>query len=164
MYELVEYLLHRFLHARRVQYHENHHRNHRVAYLYSRRAKLTGGLHCAGSLLFLVVWSSMRLDLCLKLVGLYVGYGVLLYNTTHLYSHSSSSTYHRLHHTNPRYNFGISSPVWDYLFGTLHRRYTVSNRWYLLLPGPLSFLALSTTAGKPTSCGLCEENQKKNCS
>jgi sterol desaturase/sphingolipid hydroxylase (fatty acid hydroxylase superfamily) len=34
-----------------------------------------------------------------------------------------TSTFHALHHADPRHNFGFYTTVWDRLFGTLHPRY-----------------------------------------
>ena len=84
-----------------------------------------------------VIWALIGLMLpagvaALVLFGLYAGYNyfALLHHGEHQHGHALANvTYfkrleqgHDLHHHRPAVNFGISSTIWDRLFGTFQPR------------------------------------------
>ena len=80
------------------------------------------------------VWIFLRLFLRLPIGvmwGLYAGAitGYIVYDMIHYYSHHGQPStwylkwikrYHHMHHYfNPHLGFGVSTPLWDYIFGTM---------------------------------------------
>jgi len=140
--EAVEWSLHRLLHvpaASRVSAaHSRHHRLYHTTHHYASRTHIESaaqlGLAC-----LLAAWVRGPF-------AAYVAWAVIVYNTMHWISHTSVwptvTEYHRAHHRNVRRNVGVSSPVMDVLCGTMAPSFVVSRPLLLLLPAPLSFLAI----------------------
>ena len=66
---------------------------------------------------------------------MYIGINYLLFEYTHLISHTyrgsnsiimNTKLYHKLHHIDESVNYSFVTPFWDYLFGTLSSKYSVS--------------------------------------
>lgn len=71
---------------------------------------------------------AMPLGYALLLMGA-VALGYACYDWGHLIMHIRRfrnpwlrkwASYHHIHHYHPDYNFGVTSPLWDYAFGTLY--------------------------------------------
>ncbi|BCJ91789.1 hypothetical protein IZ6_25240 [Terrihabitans soli] len=115
---LAEYLVHRFiLHGWFPRYHAIHHRNpldgmgipYPAAGIIATAA-LTVGYLLAGTIGIGFV------------AGHLVGYGayVLVHEGMHHHPESFGelTTAHDIHHRQWRYNYGVTSPIWDVFFGT----------------------------------------------
>ena len=95
------------------------------------------------------------LYLLLDIVGLknikyFVLYTSILYNITHQIEHTkyfenyNIVKYHKIHHNKSTYNHGITSPIYDIIFGTMHNSCTLKkdfNLIYLFFP-IISFKAI----------------------
>ena len=146
LFELVEYLIHRSLHtkltSKLVEAHKKHHASHRKDELHNYSSFRKSLKQQAAALLFYcsVVYSRSNWFI------MYASWSLLVYNSMHLISHTSSwpkvRRYHRAHHVNSKRNLGVSSPVFDWAFGTMSSRFTVHTPILLLLPPPLSFTAV----------------------
>lgn len=124
---LLEYLLHRFVHAGKAMgtLHMGHHRDP------TREAKVTmplyGSLPIAGALLGLLRLISGSWAVSLLLMTGIVG-GYLCYELVHFRIHCSSKRgrviafqhaahmFH--HHQDPARCFGVTTPLWDWIFWT----------------------------------------------
>lgn len=101
-FQLVEYVLHFIFHKYRYSRHIEHHRTKNTE---------TFTLFVVAAILFLFQFD-----------GIFVG--LVWYLIVHRVSHSwpeilpRLSKHHLLHHRNPKYNFGVSSPFFDHIFGT----------------------------------------------
>lgn len=131
---LIEWALHRAMHVRvplqlvtRFQ-DDAHLRHHREPEdLAHSVVRLSGSLPIAGAL-FLIAWGltgEVRRAVALEL-GLLAGY--LFYEYVHLASHARRKqrwlrpliAYHARHHfQDQNRTFGVTSPLWDWVFGTL---------------------------------------------
>jgi sterol desaturase/sphingolipid hydroxylase (fatty acid hydroxylase superfamily) len=143
-----EYVVHRWLHSTHLYpKHVNHHISTKTHYLYPMPRVALGVAQTAAA-----VWATVSVTADVFLddpYGPVIAY-VALYNLTHLLCHFPLlgahglpcvlATFHYLHHRNPFCNFGVVSPTFDYLLGTLHPRIRIHSRILLLLPAPLSFL------------------------
>ena len=72
---------------------------------------------------------------CLHMFNMFIGLNYMSFEITHLLSHSYKGTnnivvnakhYHKLHHIDENVNYSFITPFWDYMFGTLSSKYTVS--------------------------------------
>jgi sterol desaturase/sphingolipid hydroxylase (fatty acid hydroxylase superfamily) len=138
IWTLKEYMLHRFLFhipASRFQYiiHGIHHEFPR-----DRERLLMPPL--PGTIIFLVFlsfwWIILRENVFIFLAGLLLGY--LFYTTIHYIVHAYKPVkpikffweHHHKHH-NPKFEdkaFGVSTMLWDYVFGTMPNEKTVSKQ------------------------------------
>lgn len=155
LYELVEYFIHRCLHSPVecvvTARHTQHHRKHiRSRYQYPLLRTLWGAGH--------IIATAVAVGLCFATCHPLTVYGaasVLSYNACHWRAHvnpeSDLGKYHRAHHQDARYNFGIGSPLGDVLGGTLSSKFQVTRPWLLLLPPPLAFKALSERHERTTA-------------
>lgn len=145
LFELTEYALHSFLHSRTVTsvigVHTKHHDKHlsKKSYLYNPKKLIISSIQEALSLLLFVSSFAGSHGAC----ACYFSWSLLTYNTAHLLSHTfvwpALTEYHRVHHMCPSSNRGVSSPVCDYMFGTMHKNFYVNHPLALLLPAPLPF-------------------------
>jgi hypothetical protein len=142
LFELVEYVAHRGLHhpfvARHFPFHKRHHRTYHERHDYKGTSWIKSLLQLALSFCGM---------LCVSGLGtLYVAWAVLVYNAMHCVSHTNIwptvRAYHRAHHRTPFQNVGVSSPLMDWLCGTMHQDFVVRTPVLLLLPPPLSFAAV----------------------
>lgn len=149
IFELSEYAIHSALHvpaiAKMVPWHLRHH--HR----YARNHDYEGEhwqKSVAQQMLALGLCSFTWSYGCTPLL-LYVSWSVLVYNTMHCISHTDFwpvvRAYHRAHHRDPRKNRGVSSPACDWLFGSIHKDFTVTTPLLLILPPPMAFAAIRET-------------------
>lgn len=137
LWSLMEWVLHRLMHAeiqiawvQRLQ-DEGHLRHHREPDdLEHSVARLRSTIPLS-ILLVLFAWLVLGdLNYALTLIsGLLLGY--LYYEFVHLASHASPSTpglrylrrYHAFHHyADQRRAYGVTSPLWDWVFGSLPRK------------------------------------------
>jgi sterol desaturase/sphingolipid hydroxylase (fatty acid hydroxylase superfamily) len=119
---LAEYLLHRFVfHGRWAAIRKEHIRHH-------GRPNSYAGVSSLPTLLVTQAcfWASLAIGAAGFLFGFMVGY--VCYISSHAACHSQACPapmrrLHDLHHaTDWRGNFGVSTPVWDWIFGTYRRR------------------------------------------
>jgi hypothetical protein len=146
--EFIEYAAHRGLHTRTVsRYTTSHtsHHHHQVdrshnyasaAFALAVMQQVTSVAACGASLWFeYSMWCT------------YATWSVLVYNTAHFASHTNwvplMRDYHRAHHRNSSTNVGVSSPLVDWVCGTMNSKFIVRAPIMLLLPSPLSFFAVS---------------------
>ena len=80
----------------------------------------------------------------------FVLYTVILYNITHQIQHTkyfenyNIVKYHKIHHNKSTFNHGITSPIYDIIFGTMHKSCKLKkdyNLIYLFFP-IISFKAI----------------------
>jgi len=154
--EFIEYAVHQAAHTRPLVWplawcttsHADHHDLHRIerGHNYTSTAFALAVLQQAGALALFgaAVCASLRWgysEWCT-----YAAWSVLVYNSAHFVSHTdwapTMRAYHRAHHRNRRTNIGISSPLVDWVCGTMHASFVVSQPLLLLLPAPLSFWAV----------------------
>lgn len=131
LWTLAEYLLHRFLgHDRRTwpnAFAEEHTRHHSEGNYFAPTWKK--GLVALAALAVVTLLASLALGVTLGLVfgGSFVGM-YAIYEAVHrrAHTHRGFGAYgrylrrHHFHHhfTNPRTNHGVTSPLWDFVFGT----------------------------------------------
>ena len=147
---LVEYCMHRWLHAPHsncsiTNTHKEHHREYKKQYYYRKEKRLkciqniTTGFVLTTAALNLEWPSGYARNLMLEMVA-----GVLLYQMSHILSHMPPHTtlhskivcwHHHHHQYNHRSNFGISCPVWDFVFGTCSENANCNS--YVLASFPL---------------------------
>ena len=80
----------------------------------------------------------------------FVFYTAILYNITHQIHHTkyfenyNIVKYHKIHHNKSTFNYGITSPIYDIIFSTMHNSCTLKkdlNLIYLFFP-IISFKAI----------------------
>ena len=119
---LVEYVVHRALHDKRLpQLRALHMRHHQ------HPAEASGGtLYSSAIILVLLATAIMWLPVAPAILGFLVGY--LAFIVLHHAEHHGwdlsrvadlAEHHHRHHHARPRGCFGVTTSVWDRLFGTL---------------------------------------------
>ena len=145
IFELVEYLIHRGLHqpqtSKHFPYHRNHHRTYQTDHDYRTNKSLLKSLiqQVLAVFVFSVAWSY-------GFIAVYIGWSILVYNLMHFISHTdlfpTIRAYHKAHHRDPSKNIGISSPAVDWFMNTMHDDFVVKHPILLILPAPLSFLAI----------------------
>jgi sterol desaturase/sphingolipid hydroxylase (fatty acid hydroxylase superfamily) len=138
VWTFTEYLLHRFVFhyhptspfGKRVHFvfHGVHHDYPRDSTRLVMAPVVSVPLACAFYFMFLVlVGASMVPPFFVGFVGGYVCYDMIHYATHHWPMHHRLGQwlkqYHALHHYhNADRSYGVSSPLWDYVFGTLPQR------------------------------------------
>lgn len=146
IFEAVEYGLHRALHypavARGIPFHKRHHRRYHESHEYNGRPWIKALLQQVGVTgLFLAAWFDDWGG-----IALYVTWANTVYNAMHCVSHTNVwptvRAYHRARHRVPFKNIGVSSPLIDWVCGTMHPEFVVRTPFLFLLPPPLSFLAV----------------------
>jgi sterol desaturase/sphingolipid hydroxylase (fatty acid hydroxylase superfamily) len=142
IWSLAEYLLHRFVFHRVPFLRDEHDRHHAAP------AALIGVSALATGLLLLGLWLAMRLSAGSEfgdgfMLGFaigYVAYIAIHYQFHHGHLRPGDWFYagfhrHALHHRGLDANFGVTSPFWDWVFGTLEKRrrsvntYDGRDRW-----------------------------------
>ncbi len=80
------------------------------------------GVPAVGALTAVVVGPRRGLSFAVGFMGAYLGYEVI---HRRVHTHAPRGAYmrwvdrnHLFHHVNPRVNHGVTSPVWDHVFGT----------------------------------------------
>ncbi len=124
----VEYLTHRFVFhgPKRPRIMSTGHRmHHRHPMATSPVKRVAGHLAVAGAVspMYLAGRTPTRLGAWL---GFTIGYST--YETTHWRMHHMPDTvavqrrlHHEIHHSKSRYNFGVTTDVWDSVFDTAHQ-------------------------------------------
>ncbi len=124
-----EYSIHRYwLHKFFYRHHNKHH-------IYPNKLSI---IHTPAILVILKTLfhlSYLRYFVNVSLVMFFIPLYYLLFEITHLLSHSykgssniilNAKHYHKLHHIDENVNYSFVTPFWDYMFGTLSSKYTVS--------------------------------------
>ena len=131
LWSLVEYLLHRFIfHAihfkepyksMATELHMLHHKDVTVDKFTIAPFFVT--LFLSGIIFLVLLFFIKKVALTTQvLTGIYLGYAI--YEWVHYWTHNLKFNFfgkkHHLYHhfKNPKSNFGVTSPIWDYLFGT----------------------------------------------
>ena len=123
IYELSEYVMHKLLHCKlvyKVDKHIVHHKNYNSMLYYYINYHMFYELISV----FLFIYSIYNFNLILLFISLYS----CMYNFVHQIQHTKKlrtifpilTTYHKLHHKQLNLNIGITSPLCDIIFGTLH--------------------------------------------
>ena len=149
LYECFIYAVHRGMHAaarfrtgrRLVREHLSHHAihfsNERYAYPLWKMSREAGRLVAlrVASPFFANSPSASHL---IELGTLYTAIHVLLHVPLSFCVVQRFQSFHKVHHTNPQFNHGVTSPFFDCLCGTLHPRWRITRSWKaLLLPIPV---------------------------
>jgi hypothetical protein len=143
LFEFSEYVVHTLLHKPIVmQYFPYHKRHHRK---YCREHDYVGTTWVLSIIQMIIAFSVV---ICTsKCVIQYIVWSVFVYNTMHSISHGNIWTivrdYHLAHHRDSSKNIGVSSPLMDWLCDTLHKDFNIQRPILLLLPPPLSFMAVT---------------------
>lgn len=135
-FTLAEYAFHRFLFHRGplVNSHDNHHRHPTKL-----RILMTPLIPAyVGGALLLLTFRLLGYDLR---NGIFIGYvlGYVAFETIHLLCHRGGGgsathavrSYHALHHRvrNHNFGYGVSTPCWDLIFGTLPAPWSDCDTW-----------------------------------
>lgn len=130
LWSLVEYLLHRYIfHAihfkepyktMATELHLSHHKDPTIKELTLAPFFVT--LFLSG-IVFLILLIAFKIVSAVQiLTGIYFGYAFyewVHYGTHNLKANFFNKKHHLAHHfKTPKYNFGVTSPLWDYVFGT----------------------------------------------
>lgn len=132
IYSLIDYGFHSILlHNHFYEHHNKHH-------VYPNKLSI---IHCPMSIVVVAMFAlSNLLQLILKTQYCMIFHiiGPIYYLTfefTHLLTHSyrgsnkiilNAKYYHKLHHVEETTNYGVVTPYWDYLLGTLSPKYTMN--------------------------------------
>lgn len=130
LWSFIEYIFHRvLLHTLFYAYHKIHH-------VYPNKLSI---IHTPMSIVLLSYLSCILIFYNLTyfsyMFQMYIGINYLLFEYTHLISHTyrgsnsiimNTKLYHKLHHIDESVNYSFVTPFWDYLFGTLSSKYSVS--------------------------------------
>ena len=150
IFEIVEYFAHKFFDWEFTRrYITSVHKNHHLKYIRKNMYDYTvGEISCSffqQTLITSVFLIYMRFDP--SFFECYVMWSIFMYNLMHAFSHTNAwplvRQYHRCHHICSQTNIGVSSPLCDWIFGTLHKNFIVTNKFFLFLPPPFSFLGIS---------------------
>ena len=160
-FSLVEYCVHRILHDPVAQQVITKHKRHHISTIRDFFYNTSNS-----------IYSFFQLCLCLGLVTgsawaipVYEGWSqkvfcmafcyIFLYNLTHMMCHlklffnrTRIGLYHEYHHMFPFYNFGVSSLLWDYFFGSLHPAVRLTYPLLIFLPAPFNFCAVEVVTLK----------------
>lgn len=131
LWTLVEYLLHRFVchelgvDSRIAREHLRHHRGDDRALTASKVAAAAVTWFAVAYAVGVLTDPAIGISFASGLVGMYAVYEYL-----HARTHDSPPTnayarwrleHHRVHHRTSRVNHGVTSPLWDLVFGTYRR-------------------------------------------
>ena len=125
-----EYIFHRYL------LHKIFYKHHKKHHIFPNKLSIINtpmSIVLANTLLYVSLFYNFTY--CLHMFNMFIGLNYMSFEITHLLSHSYKGTnnivvnakhYHKLHHIDENVNYSFITPFWDYMFGTLSSKYTVS--------------------------------------
>ena len=130
LWSFTEYMFHRYLlHNIFYKHHKKHHNLPNKLSIINTPMMII----LVNNLLYVILLYNFKY--CLHMFNMFIGLNYLSFETTHLLSHSykgsnnivlNAKHYHKLHHIDENVNYSFITSFWDYMFGTLSPKYTVS--------------------------------------
>ena len=130
LYTFIEYMFHRhMLHNIFYKHHKKHH-------IFPNKMSIINtpmSIVIANILFYICILYNFKYYL--HMFNMFFGVNYLSFEITHQLSHSYNGSsnivlnakhYHKLHHIDENVNYGFVTPFWDYMFGTLSSKYTIS--------------------------------------
>lgn len=130
LWSFTEYIFHRFL-LHKIIY--LHHKKHHI--FPNKMSIINTPMSFVLLSTFLYTYFFHNFKYLLDMFQMFIGINYVLFETTHLLSHSykggnkilrNAKYYHKLHHIDMNVNFSFVTPFWDYIFGTLSSHYNIS--------------------------------------
>lgn len=129
VFSFIEYLFHRWIfHGPESMYRRGHDAHHRDPHGYDALPFFLPAAILLGlALLFAILMPASRA--CLLAGAIASGY--VAYGLSHYAIHATRfrwawlrqwAAHHHVHHHHPHGNFGVTTPLWDYVLGTRYRR------------------------------------------